>query len=261
MLMHFHKVCIDIADGLGNVIQATPFILHMKNHCDIIVGHNRPDAPTSCDVVSHLFDEIVNKPPRDIPWFPIPNLRKMGSYPEWQSWFKFHGIEQPKKISSSVNSLDIDCPEHDFVIWGGCKRAWKSKQWPYWSQLADKLSSMGYSVCLTGLPGEVSPVPDCDFFFDSSLLRVGGLIKKAKAFIGNEGGLSHYSAALGTKTYIIYGGTDPVKNLPPCGDVTRISKGLGCQPCQFNVRNPEYGCAERVCLTSLSIEDVLKEIK
>ena len=96
-----------------------------------------------------------------------------------------------------------------------------------------------------------------------SLSVTGGLIKNADIFIGDEGGISHYAAALGIKTYIIMGCTDPVKNLPP-NNAIPISLNLDCQPCQFRNLLEEktdktiimHGCKDRKCLNELTADYV-----
>jgi ADP-heptose:LPS heptosyltransferase len=267
-------VCyIDIADGIGNVIQSLPFVHEMKRKYSHVYGHNRPDYESATDLVAHLYDGLVPRGcvPKSSVWYPIPNLKSMGSYPEYKSWFKFHGFDEPDKFIFEPAYDEFD-EEVDVVLWGGCKPQWRSKQWTEWTQLVDKLSILDHSIGLVGLEGEGADLTDIhgrnkiyDFRGKVSLLSTGGIIKKAKLFVGNEGGLSHYAAALGTKTFIIFGGTDPVKNCPPGiydEQVRSISAQIACQPCQFRsaLNNPAYGCDDLTCLKRISVFAVLTYI-
>jgi len=167
----------------------------------------------------------------------------------------------------------------DICLWGGCKPNWQMKRWCHWNELLHNLSYQGYKIAIVGLKGEgdfeIKPYYNKVFDFRGklSLLQTGGVISNSTKYIGNEGGLTHYSAAVGTETYVLMGGSDVVKNVPPgIGQkVVPLSAGMNCQPCQFD--NPWrnegviYGCNQEQlvegryarCLHGLTAEMVCKQ--
>jgi len=253
------SVCvIDIADGIGNIIQSIPFIVEMKKKYNKVIGHNRPDFPESVDIVRHLYDGLRDKGDvgRCDKYYPIPNLSRMGSYSEYRSWFKYHKEQVPKFFVFDVAHKEMD-DKYDMVIWPECKPQWRSKQWPYWNELVQYIQSMGvtYRIAVVGSDKNGMKIDGVDDLRGKlTLMETGGIIKNTCYYIGNEGGISHYANALGKNVYIIYGGTDVVKNMPPSRNgLYRVSLGLDCQPCQFGMckSHPARGCQELDCLTLL----------
>ena len=238
----------------------------MGKRCAVI-GVDRADSPQAKDIVSGLFDRIVLFGQHDkyLNTYSIPPLYKIGSRPEYLSWFEFHGISVPDDVSINIGDVRYSevYGEFDYVIWGGCKPAWKSKQWPYWGSLAERLLSKGMSVATVGVAGDGGDFPSgvTDFRGKLSLLETGGVIVSGKKYIGNEGGITHYANALQSDMWVVWGGTDPVKNTPPKRSGYKlISLGLDCQPCQWTSGSPAFGCKSRRCLNDLLPEDVLGEI-
>ncbi len=80
-------------------------------------------------------------------------------------------------------------------------------------------------------------------------LWIGKALKKAKAFIGLDSGISHLASYVGLPTVIFYGPTDPVVWRPIGERVFQICLSLECSPCFPNV------CQERSCFR---LEDLLE---
>ncbi len=79
------------------------------------------------------------------------------------------------------------------------------------------------------------------------LAELAGLLRVSSAFLGNDSGVAHMSAAVGTPTAVIFGPTDPAV-WAPLGDVMVIEpEGVSCSPCGLERMRT---CAERVCLSS-----------
>jgi hypothetical protein len=64
-----------------------------------------------------------------------------------------------------------------------------------------------------------------------TLPETAEILKQCDFFLGNDTGLSWLSSAVGTRTFSVFGPTDPVKCLPPWKGVA-IKQELWCQPCQ-----------------------------
>lgn len=254
--------CILLFSGIGNIIQSLPFAFEMKRRYGRITAFTGGELafPETKNLIVNIFDQIYLSR-KKIPGgyrIVLPPPRK--SFPEYKAWFIKAGEELPKKFNIDFINYTEASAKHKIVIWPEGQKNWLCKRWVHWEELASKLED----VALVGLEKTGNFEKITDYRGELSLLQTGGLIRNAEIFIGNEGGISHYSAALGTKTYIIFGCTDPVKNMPP-NNVIPISKNLPCQPCQFSGMISKgtvyHGCQHRKCLEELSARDVLEAIK
>lgn len=153
--------------------------------------------------------------------------------PEWEAWFELHGIVPPKVDDIKTDTAWEDVKEqYDVILAPTSKTNWLMKMWPHWSRLAEMIPG----CAVVGLPGDGGEFgPGCvDLRGKFGLKQLAGLFRKARLVIAQEGGLAHLSAANGTKTYILYGGTSWWKNFPPRNGVLVLPKELmPCQPCQF----------------------------
>jgi ADP-heptose:LPS heptosyltransferase len=263
--------CVVVGSGIGNILQTVPFLNAMKEEYDKVFAHVTViDVPGSQLLVKNIVDDFKTekqiKKPYD--FFKLPKRR---SCPEYKTWFIDHKKKIPKNFSmEKVHYIDQDSPTFDVVLCPGGKRTWPVKLWPFWDDFCLLLE--GRKVAIVGLGGEgfshASRGGVIDLRGKLPLLHVGGLLKKAKLCIGHDSGLSHYAAALGTRTYVLFGGTDPVKCLPPANAIA-IQKGLSCQPCHFRgmkklVKGKVHmflGCDTRPCLYDFTAQDFLNEIQ
>jgi len=88
-----------------------------------------------------------------------------------------------------------------------------------------------------------------------SLPAIVQLIASAKLFIGNESGLLHIAACLGTPALGILGGGHFTRYFP-YGSVRIVSHKLPCFECNWKCPFPEP-----YCLTNISVDDVVAELK
>jgi len=263
------KCYVQIAGGIGNVIQSIPFIKECGKYYDEVYGlWTRQDFTHElftavAPMIQHLFtkgkiyDRII---PSDGQFYSTPieqparGTFKMWDEPEYAKWFTAWDMPKPQVFDTSMNWLSALDTKHDVVVWAGCKPIWKSKRWPYW----DELCNMYEDIAIVGLPGEGDNIPDhvIDYRGTISLQDTASLISMANFYVGNEGGTSHLAAAVGTRTYIIYGASDNVKNFPPeRKGLYRIALNLPCQPCQFTPDrgfSAGDGCPDLSCLKYLT---------
>jgi len=109
----------------------------------------------------------------------------------------------------------------------------------------------------------VPDVPVVNLAGRTSLPELLGVLKPAALFLGNDSGISHLAAAVGTPTVVVFGATDPDATRPwdgprPDGRPVRIeivrSRTL-CAPCRFT-RCP----LDHACMTGVSADHVLRAI-
>lgn len=251
---------IPLFSGIGNIIQSLPFVFEMKKRYEKVTAFNKSmDFPETKKLVGKAFDCIypnLRSVPKDYKIFRAPIRRP---FSEYKAWFIDNKERLPDKFNIDFINYTKMEPKYKIVVCPECKDNWICKKWLYWPDLISELED----VAIVGLRKKDKFENVTDYRGKLSLLETGGLIRNSTIFIGNEGGISHYSAALGTKTYIIFGCTDTIKNMPPNNAIS-ISKDLSCQPCQFTDIVQKgiifLGCKERKCLKELTVENVMEVI-
>jgi ADP-heptose:LPS heptosyltransferase len=152
------------------------------------------------------------------------------------------------------------------VIAPGCKSGeMAAKRWPYFSQLAEGFEDVmivGTADDLCRYDGTAWQFPPhARLCIDQLTLReIAELLAAAGVVVGNDSGLSHMAAAVGTPTIMIFGPTPHLSlgQLPP--NVTVLRAGLECEPCWFGARF--RACAARIhCLHQLTVAAVDHEVR
>jgi len=82
----------------------------------------------------------------------------------------------------------------------------------------------GWTVLLIGGPGETAALDSFSAMIpgvttvavtgEPDLLRVAALLKRCRLFLGNDSGIAHLAAAVGTPTVALFGQTDPLQYAP-----------------------------------------------
>lgn len=95
-------------------------------------------------------------------------------------------------------------------------------------------------------------------FDELSLPQITALAARAEIFVGNDSGIAHIAAAVGTPTVVIFGSSNRDHWRPWTGAPNEIVfEKFGCQPC------PGYRCevyGEPRCIQSVSTESVIAAI-
>jgi ADP-heptose:LPS heptosyltransferase len=148
------------------------------------------------------------------------------------------------------------------VLAPGCKTGeMAKKRWPYFPALAEGFDD----VVVVGTADDVWDAHGKRLHFRGhaskltgrlSLRETAEIIATAGAFVGNDSGLSHIAAAVGTPTVIIFGPTSELVLGPFPPNVRIIRRGLECEPCWFNRRF--RACCGRIdCLAEVKVESVV----
>jgi ADP-heptose:LPS heptosyltransferase len=148
------------------------------------------------------------------------------------------------------------------IIAPGCKTGeMASKRWPHYAELADQfldVAVVGTADDLARYNGE--PIrfgPHVKMFVDHLTLReTAGLIAAAGGFVGNDSGLSHIAAAVGTPAVMIFGPTSEHTLGRLAQNVRILRRGYRCEPCWFDLRF--RACAGRIdCLAQVTVGAVV----
>ncbi|MBM4066843.1 MAG: hypothetical protein FJ266_14615 [Planctomycetes bacterium] len=87
---------------------------------------------------------------------------------------------------------------------------------------------------------------------------LAAIIKRSNLFVGNDSGITHLAAAVGTPAISVFGPTDP-GIWGPRGEQVRIHyKKSPCSPCSFDTRR---NCFSQICLEGVTVKDVIGEIR
>jgi lipopolysaccharide heptosyltransferase II len=120
--------------------------------------------------------------------------------------------------------------------------AWGTKRWPYYVDLAKKLSSDFRIVIIGskadgGIAGEIVDAlpPGCAINAVGilPLLASAELIGRAQAIVTNDSAPQHLASAMGTPTLTIFGPTVPEFGFGPLSERHAVAghQGLSCRPC------------------------------
>lgn len=263
------KTCyVELNDTLGGMVQATPFFAALRHSFDRIVGINKNQiGDDSYMVLMSVLDSIVrveNARSRKSgsEYFKVPdhNMMRASRIAEYLEWFHEYGIDVPDSgLTYSVGVSDrIPEKTADVLLWAGACPGESRNMWPYWSELASILTMHntvgfigkhdlggGHGFFMVSDPN--TPMPD-----------VGAMLLSCKCFIGNDGGLSKYSAALGVRTFVITGPGDHRLSYLPNSDLHVSASPMGCSPCSFN---PLGGCESHMCLRNQTPDFIAGTVK
>ena len=87
---------------------------------------------------------------------------------------------------------------------------------------------------------------------------LAAIIKRSNLFVGNDSGITHVAAAVGTPAITIFGPTDPNMWGPRGERVKIFYRKSPCSPCSFDMRR---NCFSNICLEGVTVEDIISEIR
>jgi len=180
--------------------------------------------------------------------------------------------EFPRLILTATDRRDAErwWQEHD--LGGQCVAAIHpgsgsaTKNWPAarFAAVAQHLwRARGVRILLLSGPADASAVAEVQQALDGQgyillpdypLPLLASILAHCQAYLGNDSGVSHLAAAVGTPTVAIFGPTD-ADVWAPRGASVRIVRGTApCAPCSAEQRR---GCRQRVCLETVSTDAVI----
>ena len=169
------------------------------------------------------------------------------------------------EVERILNSYGID--EDKFALIHP-STAFATKQWApkNYARVAEYLAAAGITRVAVASKSEAAtlaevvessrvPVYTLD---DLSLPQIAALASRAEIFIGNDSGIAHIAAAVGTPTVVIFGSSNR-DHWRPWTDAPNeiVYEKFDCQPC------PGYRCevyGEPRCIQSVSVESVIAAV-
>ena len=136
--------------------------------------------------------------------------------------------------------------------------AFATKQWATenFARVAELLADRGYASVAIGAPNERGTIEalidQCSVrivSFDLSLPEVAALAARSQIFVGNDSGIAHIAAAVGTPSVVIFGSSN-VAHWRPWNKAAAevVLESMPCQPCHgyFCEKFPQPECILRV---------------
>ena len=133
-----------------------------------------------------------------------------------------------------------------------------SRRWPpeRFAAVADTLAGRGFTIVLTGTPGEATLArrvaeamrhPAVNLAGRTTLWTLGALIEHARLVVCNDTGVSHVAAALGTASVVVSCGADVSRWSPLDRERHAVLWQLTpCRPCSFARCPYDHECAKAV---------------
>ena len=144
-----------------------------------------------------------------------------------------------------------------------------TKRWPVqnYIELIQRLQRERSSrVILVGGPGDrevtnsiIQVSPNCLDATDLGFGDMASVFRRCNLFIGNDSAPHHIAKAIGIPSIGIFGPTDP-HQWAPLGQSSSVAiKPIECHPCFIDETFPK--CSHVRCLTSVTVDAVLKQLK
>jgi predicted lipopolysaccharide heptosyltransferase III len=171
--------------------------------------------------------------------------------------------EDDAGVRRLVERLDVPIDRPWVVIQPGA-RYW-FKAWPpeRFAELADQLTDrFGCQVLVGGSREEAALTKTVVTQAKSRLLSIAGLtyvrtlaalLKRSALFVGNDTGVMHIAAAVGTPVVGLFGPSNPAEWGPRGGSAEVIYKGLDCRTCF----HPTCRRGEDNCMKLITVDEVM----
>jgi ADP-heptose:LPS heptosyltransferase len=173
---------------------------------------------------------------------------------------------------SALVQQKFNLPSHYIVINPSTShhRKFTHRAWPseYWKELINLLAPR-YQLVIIGGKGEekffesLLPYPPSviDLVGKSTLPELITLIREAEAIITADTGPSHIASAVNTRTFALFGPSNPKGTGPyptPFNHIHIISKNLDCSPCNATERIKT--CRDNQCMKQILPSEVIDVI-
>jgi heptosyltransferase III len=163
-------------------------------------------------------------------------------------------------------------PDNEHVLALSPAANWIGKQWPatsFAAMIKQFLSQQSAKIAVFAAPEEkasiqtvLDAIPDenrIDLVGKLSLLEIAACLKRCRAFVGNDSGLMHMSAAVGTPTLGLYGPSDHLMYGPYCPPENPINRIVRIpEPRDELLKRPDFAFNAPICfMENLKPETVL----
>jgi ADP-heptose:LPS heptosyltransferase len=257
---------IAVGSGIGDMLHTTPLIRNiarrMEAPLDVLVLADHPGSeflmrnreyvnavwPVTPEALNRAYDTVFLTHSFGPTRFAL-RAKSVRASREWQRYRPGRLNDTIFNLEAAKQLLGIDHDEGDaeayFVgdlayrrpaealvgLHAGSKRGrWLSKRWPYFPELAARLTARGFRVASLGTADE---------YVEGTENRTGGTIEEmcrsmleCTHFVSNDSGPMHIASALGIPVLALFAPTDPMSHLPLCRTTVALALDRVCAPCE-----------------------------
>jgi heptosyltransferase II len=171
--------------------------------------------------------------------------------------------ERQQKARQRLRDSGIDLSKPIVAIGAGSTNS-MAKRWDTqdFSGLAERLHKEHEAqILLVGAASEVDVAdeiknaigfPILDLTGKTNIAEVAAMLSIADLLVANDMGLAHVAPAVGTRTVVIFGPTNPVTTRPFSDEAVVIRHEVECSPCMLRECPIDHRC-----MTGVSVERVL----
>ncbi len=162
------------------------------------------------------------------------------------------------RLEPRARARRADLPAGPYTVLAPGARYGAAKRWPRFAELARALADAGRDVVVLGARGEgmrgddttpgtsaaSTPRSIHDLTGRTTLEEALAIVAHADAVVSNDSGLAHAAAALGRRTVVVFGPTEPERTAPRAGAgiVTIIRGRAECAPCLLRTCPIDHRC-------------------
>ena len=213
-------------------------------------------------------------------WGLLNDIRRLGAAASRRTMARFvalalspdEAVEMPAPqlvlpqaaAAESLAALGLAAPDAPVLVLCPGADYGPAKRWPveHFAALARDRARAGWVVWILGSPrdaaaglqiAEAAGGRIVDLTGRTSLAQAVALLSLAETVVANDSGLAHVAAALGRRTIVLFGASDPQATAPQSDKATVLWQGLPCSPCHRR-RCP---LGHHACLRGLRPEAVI----
>ncbi len=284
---------IGVGSGFGDMLHVTPTIRNIARRTgervDVVVFADHPNAefllrnPQYVHSVWPLSQDVLDRPYRTVflahSFGPLRfafNADRVCTSRAWRTFRPGHLHETVFNLEAAKNLLGIPYDAEDV---GGCFVAdlayrrpaetlvgfhagskaerWLSKRWPYFAELAARLTARGLRVASFGTTDE---------YVEGTENRTGGTIEDmcrsmldCSHFVSNDSGAMHIASALGMPALALFAPTDAMTHLPLGSATTALMLEKTCAPCEVK-DHPYFSSGRCRCIAEIRVDAVEQKL-
>ena len=192
----------------------------------------------------------------------VQNVERLVLGRETVGRFEYSGlleVSETRRLSArqflTENGADLSRPTVALGVGSANSRA---KRWPVenYASLAELLSNHAHqNVILVGSNEEVMAANEVEARSRFKLLNLAGktdlamaaaILAESDLMISNDMGLAHLAPAVGTKTIVLFGPTNPETTRPFAPNAFVIREPVDCSPCMLRDCPIDHRCMTRI---------------
>jgi ADP-heptose:LPS heptosyltransferase len=220
--IHVSKNFIALIDALLAPVPAVPYSKTKIGDEELVASIALPGAEVQAAMLARIRAEAAFEPARQRLVLVNPNASELLPHRRWM----------PDRYAELIRRLIAGHADILVAITGA----------PNERPEAEALAAQSGPRCIS-LAGK------------TALAELPALYSHATVMVTNDSGPSHFAAATGLRTIVLFGPETP-KLYQPLGPSRAIYAGLACSPCVSAHNHRKTACTDNVCMKAISVDEV-----